>query len=311
MDIRAQAWCHVHHGVEPIGPASLAAKRQRVAAAGQGPDERSFPPAVDPYDATGDGSALAATRALLTVRSRADAARVLSTVINDMGGCVVPARLAGPEAMPVDVSLGAGEPMVVVVLDPMDLASLRLARHLPLLIEDALSAARRCEDDQRQRTRASTDALTGVATRAEIGPRLHACASGDVVCMLDVDGLKVLNDTFGHAAGDRVLKALGDALRNGTRHDDFVGRFGGDEFIVVLADTSSQVACERMAQLTVDWLAQSGHRPGVSVGVAAVDQRGAVIASRAADVALYRAKRLTRGVEIATSDDYLPDGPRP
>jgi diguanylate cyclase (GGDEF)-like protein len=264
------------------------------------------------YDTTGDGCALAATRALLTVRSRAEAAGVMRTVIDDMGGCTVPARLAGPDAIPVDVSLGVGEPMVVLVLDPMDLASLRLARHLPVLVEDALSAARRCENDQRQWIRASIDTLTGVATRAEIGPRLHLCAHGDVICMLDLDGLKLLNDTFGHAAGDQALRALGDLLRAGIEGADFVGRYGGDEFIVIFADTSLKVAYERMTVMTGMWTTQPGHRPGVSIGVAAVGHSGAVVASRAADAALYRAKRLRDGrVEFAAPNDYVEDGSRP
>ena len=301
----------MHFDAAPIGPASIAAKRQAAAAASRvDPGERIYPAAANRNDTTGDGNALAATRALLYVRSREEAADVLRAAVDDMGGCVVPARLAGPEAIPVDVSLGVGEPMLVLILDPMDLAGMRLTSHLPVLVEDALSAARRCDGDRRQRILASVDSLTGVATRAEIGPRLLECSPGDVVCMLDLDGLNLVNDTLGHAAGDDILHALGEVLRAGIRSDDFVGRFGGDEFLLILAETSLQVACERMSRLSAEWVTLYVHRPGVSIGVAAVDQRGAVIAGTAAETALYRAKRLGKGrVQTATSIDYLLEGP--
>jgi diguanylate cyclase (GGDEF)-like protein len=271
-----------------------------------------FPPPVDPYDPTGDSGALAATRALLTVRSRTQAAAVLMTAIDDLGGYVVPARLAGPDAIPVDVSLGVGEPMVVVVLDPLDLSSLRLARHLPLLVEDALSAARRCVVDERLRIRAGIDPLTGVATRTEIEPRLHRSAPGDVVCLLVLDGLERVNDAFGRAAGNEALAALGAVLRDGITPEDFVGRFGADEFIVILAATSAGTASAQLTRLTSAWAAQSGHRPGVSIGAAAVGSGGAAIAGRAAAAALHRSKRRAEGgVEVATPMDYPLRRPRP
>lgn len=99
----------------------------------------------------GDGSAvvLAATRALLTARTREEAAAVLHTAVNDLGGGVVPARLAH-EALPLDGSLGVGEPRLVVV-DPVSVVRLRLERWLPGLVQEALETAARC-DRERART---------------------------------------------------------------------------------------------------------------------------------------------------------------
>lgn len=124
------------------GPASAAAGRERALRSLAG---RGYPPVAGHEDATGDAVALAATRALLKVESRAEAALVLHTAVADLGGSVVPARVAGDNAPSVDVSLGAGEPSVVLVADPVDPSSLRLTRHLPALVEDAAAAAVRCD----------------------------------------------------------------------------------------------------------------------------------------------------------------------
>lgn len=127
------------------GPATRAARRtdraRRAARA------RAYPaPLAD--DVTGDLTVLAATRALLTVATRAQAAHVLHTAVQDLGGASVPARLAEvhAEVLQVDVSLGVGEPLLVVV-DPLSVAAMRLSHHLPLLVQDALTAAARCDVD--------------------------------------------------------------------------------------------------------------------------------------------------------------------
>ena len=67
--------------------------------------------------------------------------------------------------------------------------------------------------------------------------------------MADLDGFKALNDTYGHAVGDQVLVAVAQALRDGTRKEDAVGRLGGEEFLVVLPDADARAAAhaaERM-----------------------------------------------------------------
>jgi methanogenic corrinoid protein MtbC1 len=125
-----------------FGPATAAARRDRAQRAGSA--ARGYPRSEHLDDPTGNAVALAATRALLTVQTRAEAAQVLHTAVHDLGGAIVPARLAGDDAIPVDVSLGAGEPRVVVA-DALDMAGMRLAQHLPLLVEDAQRAAARYE----------------------------------------------------------------------------------------------------------------------------------------------------------------------
>jgi diguanylate cyclase (GGDEF)-like protein len=292
----------MHHD----GPATNAARRSTGLPRQRG-RERTHPLPLDPADPSGDSAVLAATRAFLGARTRAECAAILHTAVNDLGGGVVPARYAMNDVIPVDVSLGEGEPCLVVA-DPHGPAALRLAHHLGPLVEDALLAAARCDETERNAVRAAVDPLTGVASRAEIGRRLGVAEPGDAVCLLDLDGFKRLNDTQGHAAGDRALREFGRLLRLVVRATDFCGRYGGDEFLVVLAGTPLDVAYERMTRLMTSWAGRPDHGTSVSVGVALVDGRGATLAAAAADRALYRAKRLGRDrVELATAEDYEDD----
>jgi diguanylate cyclase (GGDEF)-like protein len=198
----------------------------------------------------------------------------------------------------------------VEVPDPTDLAALRRAHHLPMLVEDALAAAARCDHHLRQSLRAATDPLTGVASRATIGTRLGLAEPGDMVCLVDLDGLGELNDTRGHDVGDQVLRGLGQLLDEATGDAEFVGRYGGDEFLLLLTDTPSAVGLERARHLAASWILGISHRTSLSIGLAVVGDEGAAAALTAAEQALRRAKRLGGDrVELATRDDYLRAGP--
>ena len=214
---------------------------------------------------------------------------MLHAALRELGGEVVDARAAGTGALREDVSLGVGDPVVVVPVSAVGLARTRLERQLPALLEDARAAAARCDHYQRQATRARTDALTGLADRGEVDLRLAEAVVGDVVCLLDLDGFKAVNDTLGHQAGDEALRGFGHLLRESVRDVDFVGRYGGDEFLVVFAFTPLPVVEQRMGDLVRAW-ADRGSGVGVSVGIARVGARGAEAAAAAADRALYRAK---------------------
>ncbi len=253
-------------------------------------------------EASGTNTALEATRALLRATNRGEASRILRQVVVDLGGAVHVGQPAASSPFPEDLSLGLGTPVFAAYdgfPDP------RLRDRLPLLVEDAVFAAERCDHDQRQLIRATVDPLTRVASRGEVVRRLRKSSSGDVVCVLDLDRFKQLNDVWGHDAGDDALRAFGELLREHIRDNDFVGRLGGDEFIVIMAQSPVDVAHRRMADIGAAWVAALASGSSVSIGVAVVDERGAATAVTAADQALLRAKRLGRNrVEPAEEADY-------
>ncbi len=103
------------------------------------------------------------------------------------------------------------------------------------------------------RTAALTDPLTGLANRRDLQLRLAELAPGDTVALLDLDHFKQLNDTLGHAAGDRVLAEFGLLLRAGLRDSDYSARYGGEEFTVLLPRTPIGQAQAALTRLRARW----------------------------------------------------------
>jgi diguanylate cyclase (GGDEF)-like protein/PAS domain S-box-containing protein len=122
--------------------------------------------------------------------------------------------------------------------------------------------------------------------------------------MLDVDDFKQFNDTYGHAAGDEILRELGSLLLRQVRGEDIACRYGGDEFIIILPDASGEVTRERAGLICENagmfHLQFEGHTLApvtLSLGVAVFPEHGATSTGilRAVDAALYRAKHNGRG----------------
>jgi two-component system, cell cycle response regulator len=164
-------------------------------------------------------------------------------------------------------------------------------------------------DEQFQREmyeRTVCDALTGLYNRAyllnQIGVLAERSASqgiGLAVLMLDIDHFKQINDRYGHLAGDDVLRQVAAVIRESTRSEDLVARFGGEEFVVVLPVSVPDLAADRaerirsnLAERTV--MAEgTGIRVTASIGLAfapAGRSRNEMALIMTADEALYRAK---------------------
>lgn len=162
------------------------------------------------------------------------------------------------------------------------------------------------------RRAASIDHLTGLVTRQRLFDFLDQALAEAVryrrpiaVVMVDIDHFKHINDRFGHLAGDDVLRAIARSLVEGKRRPDITGRFGGEEFLIVLPETTVEEAFEfaertraRIAAERVPW---GGNEINVTVslGVAGGVPADASWGDRlveAADAALYEAKRAGRNV---------------
>ena len=168
---------------------------------------------------------------------------------------------------------------------------------------------------EKLREQATRDPLTGLYNRRYLEESLErelyrTNREGVPLCvaMLDLDYLKTFNDTFGHEAGDRVLRELGRVLREKLRKSDISCRFGGEEFVLVLPGSSLADAQQRVEQirllvkgLQVRHEDQILGRLTVSGGVAASPEHGSTAAElvRAADDALYAAKEAGRDRVVA------------
>jgi diguanylate cyclase (GGDEF)-like protein len=145
---------------------------------------------------------------------------------------------------------------------------------------------------------ATTDPLTAIPNRRafldRVSDAVNAAAWGHptVVCLVDLDGFKAVNDAGGHAAGDAMLKGVATALAGAVRETDTVARLGGDEF-AVLADISVSFSGEMLAERLREAVARVGEGSGVtaSVGVAEVHPGDDVEdLMHRADAAMYRSK---------------------
>ncbi|GAA3346329.1 hypothetical protein GCM10020358_56900 [Amorphoplanes nipponensis] len=175
-----------------------------------------------------------------------------------------------------------------------------------LILARFASALRALERAERELSfRSRHDPLTGLVNRAALADALAACPAGSSVLYLDLDGFKAVNDGAGHGAGDVILQVVAQRLRAASRDCDTIARLGGDEFAVVLTGLSSAEAvpvADRILRDVAQPIEHDGcwHTVGASIGIAGADADAGDAWSptallRAADAAMYRAKRLGRG----------------
>lgn len=160
---------------------------------------------------------------------------------------------------------------------------------------------------------ASTDALTGVGSRRDLDARISSMHPGDTVVVCDLDHFKLVNDTYGHARGDTVLREFGAVLRGCLRGDDYAGRYGGEEFVLILADTDESEAQKVMHRLRRKWLT-TGLDVTYSAGFRGVSAQTTPQHCLAdADAALYLAKSSGRDrtIRFSAITDPLPTAPPP
>jgi diguanylate cyclase len=176
-----------------------------------------------------------------------------------------------------------------------------LASRVATMEQEALGFRAHLEE---QRQKALIDPLTNLPNRAAWGERLEQetdrwqkTKSSLLICIFDLDHFKRINDGYGHLAGDKVLKIIASQLKQRLRPEDFMARFGGEEFVMLLPNTQVGTGLAHLEKLRAAVEACPFHFKGepvtitVSVGVTALRQGERTdVALKRADQALYRAK---------------------
>jgi diguanylate cyclase (GGDEF)-like protein len=219
--------------------------------------------------------------------------------------------------------MGQERPLGVVLIGPS-------ARHLPhareigrtLALISSVAIASTVVLSK-ERLLAKTDGLTGLLNKTNVYRRLRDLLSDDThaplsIFLLDIDHFKQYNDTNGHLPGDELLKRMGAVLRENSREHEVVGRYGGEEFLVVMPNTPTDVAM-RVAdriRLLVEGTpfehadSQPAGHVTISGGVATSPTDGDDVDTllRNADAALYKAKRAGRNRVFSHSGTELSMG---
>jgi diguanylate cyclase (GGDEF)-like protein/PAS domain S-box-containing protein len=156
------------------------------------------------------------------------------------------------------------------------------------------------------------DPLTGLANRAKFNAELEDLVQRSAyvrdefaVLYLDLDGFKAINDTYGHDAGDEVLRIVSKRLVSATRHGDLIARLSGDEF-AMLVNPANQTIVTRIAEQLLTAICnpiqygQNDLQVGVSIGVklVSINERDAARVLKSADTAMYQAKKSGKGRAI-------------
>jgi diguanylate cyclase (GGDEF)-like protein len=253
------------------------------------------PDADDPLRAVLD-----ATRALLWIKTPSEAATVARDLVERLGGSVVPAGTAGVETLPVDVCFGVDGPSLPAA-EKSSLASMLLERHLPVFVRDVNRALELADQTSRFAEDAAVDALTGLPNRRVLNRALGRLRPDDTVVMIDLDHFKSINDTRGHEEGDKVLRLFGHTLASTVRAADRAGRYGGEEFVVIVSGPEPGPFLDR---LRAEWARVRPYEVTFSAGAAGGSEPRRAL--QAADRAMYRAKRSGRDQwQWATEEDFL------
>lgn len=214
----------------------------------------------------------------------------------------------------ISIPLKVGDTVVGVMnlarmhVEEFSTSELRL---LSLLSDQAAVAISNASLHQMISRQAYSDTLTGLPNRRALDERLEeevlAARRNNysfAVIMMDLDGFKDVNDTYGHATGDDVLHVVFNQMARGVRNTDFLARYGGDELTLILSQTemsSAQVVSEKIIEgmKKLKYKLPDGRRLklGISGGIAIypVHARNGPDLLRAADTALYQAKKYNRG----------------
>ena len=176
----------------------------------------------------------------------------------------------------------------------------------PCHTDDLVAAVKygieRYENLKQLYAQANNDNLTGLCSRLNIDSKLNEEIErqkrykNDLsICMIDLDGFKLINDTYGHPVGDLVLKETADILKKSFRKTDHIGRYGGEEFLIIMPETNIKTAVSAVERFRCSMQKHVFHPYGftitISGGVAKYSAEIAEDLIEKADKLLYQAKK--------------------
>lgn len=224
---------------------------------------------------------------------------------------------AVPNAIFFVMNLGIGFGAVYFVLNSF-VKDREKSHHEVVMAKDALERVNiELEKNQEKlRELMLTDPLTGTANRRHLDARLgieldrmRRYNTPLTVVMADLDNFKAINDIHGHEVGDKVLKATATVIRANLRNTDFVARFGGEEFVILLPETGiegSKLLAERIRiAVANEWIPAVGHAVTASFGIATTQRaETAQEVLKRADMAMYQSKRLGKNQVVAAASAF-------
>ncbi|CAO5235508.1 diguanylate cyclase domain-containing protein [Frankia sp. AgKG'84/4] len=235
---------------------------------------------------------------------------------------LLPLAVAGLTVL-IDITVGTG-PRLVDIAVLLALPLLGLARQM-IILADNIGLLHQVEiSEQRLRYQAFHDPLTGLANRALFGDRLRRALAAQhrdrarfALLYVDLDDFKRVNDTLGHAAGDRLLQVTARRLTRAVRAGDTVARLGGDEFAILLlpgGDAPATVGSRVLSAVRAPALLAGTRRTvHASVGLVVADADEELSAERIlhrADAAMYAAKSTGKGSLTVYSPGLAREGER-
>lgn len=193
-----------------------------------------------------------------------------------------------------------------------DMSTLKvLSNYVSIALENAISY-------KKMESIAIYDNLTGLLSRREIlkigsvsFKHFNNTKEKLTIAMIDIDKFKNVNDTYGHVAGDKVLRGIGESITKNIRKADFAGRYGGDEFLLVFPNTKidrAKTIAERVRKLVFGrkYLVDKNIKINVSISIGLYELEEGVddfmTGVKRADIALYRAKNLTRNCVVVYNE---------
>lgn len=206
--------------------------------------------------------------------------------------------------------------------------NLRLQQELKQTLEQVRIKNQQLEEAVRQlEDLASTDPLTGLANRRTIQNALEQSFAESTrygtdltALMIDLDGFKQLNDSLGHQMGDKLLQSAAKVLQINSRRSDIAGRYGGDEFVVLMPHTGPETAQQLARRIQHEFLGAvrsmelGDKKCSMSMGLSSVSVARPVNADQLiaqADAALYRAKKSGKARIETHQPDKLSPAPSP